>query len=63
MEKKRKVTVSISSEVEIELNQVKKERYAKSSKNEMFKDLIIQGLQNINTGNVSEMKTVSKMHK
>ena len=43
----RRITVSITPSMEIELRQMKKERYCKDTQNNMIRDLIIRGLASL----------------
>lgn len=43
----RKITISITPSMEMELGQIKKERYCKDTKNDMMQDLIIRGLASL----------------
>lgn len=43
----RRFTISVTSSMDIELNKAKKETYYKDTQNEMIRDLIMRGLQNL----------------
>lgn len=46
----RKLTISISSSMELELDMAKRGRYRESTRNDMIKDLIVRGLVSFNAG-------------
>ena len=43
----RRITISITPSMEVELRQMKKERYCKDTQNNMIRDLIIRGLASL----------------
>lgn len=43
----RRFTISVTSNMDVELNKAKKETYYKNTQNEMIRDLIMRGLQNL----------------
>lgn len=46
----KKLTISISSNMELELNVAKRECYRESTQNDMMKDLIARGLASLSVG-------------
>lgn len=46
----KKLTISISSNMELELDTVKRECYRESTQNDMMKDLIARGLASLSVG-------------
>ena len=55
----RRITVSITPSMEIELRQMKKERYCKDTQNNMIRDLIIRGLASLQS-ETKELNAVPK---
>ena len=55
----RQITVSITPSMEIELRQMKKERYCKDTQNNMIRDLIIRGLVSLQS-ETKELNAVPK---
>lgn len=45
----RRFTISITHNIDMELDKAKREIYYKDTQNEMIRDLIIRGLQNLET--------------
>ncbi len=46
----KKLTISISSSMELELDVAKRECYREGTQNDMMKDLIARGLASLNVG-------------
>lgn len=45
----RRFTISVTHNIDMELDKAKREIYYKDTQNEMIRDLIIRGLQNLET--------------
>ena len=45
----RRFTISVTHNIDMELDKAKRETYYKDTQNEMIRDLIIRGLQNLET--------------
>jgi len=43
----RRFTISVTPDMNMELDEAKKETYYKSTQNDMIRDLIMRGLQNL----------------
>lgn len=43
--KMKRITISISSDLNMKLDEIKKEHYSQDTENEMLQDLIMRGLQ------------------
>ncbi len=52
----RRFTISVTPDMEIDLDAAKKERYYKDTRNEMIKDLIARGLDALKAENEVESR-------
>ena len=43
--KMKRITIAISSDLDMKLDEIKKEHYSQDTENEMLQDLIMRGLQ------------------
>lgn len=54
---KKRYTISVPLEVEAELNELKRDRYCQTTRNEMFRDLLVRGLGTLQMEEIRE-KTI-----
>lgn len=56
---RKRYTISVPLEVEAELNEVKRDRYCQTTRNEMFRDLLVRGLSTLQMEEIGE-KTIKE---
>lgn len=56
---RKRYTISVPLEVEAELNELKRDRYRQTTRNEMFRDLLVRGLGTLQMEEIGE-KTIKE---